>query len=110
MYICVQVHTQLCMGLIDLVVCVQYIQCVLHNVYVCVCASVCQVSQWPLSDKGLLYDREWLVLAENGVTLSQKQDPRLCTILPSIDLEGGTLTLSAPGEGCGLVRCGGMRV
>lgn len=41
MYICVQVHTHLCMGLIDLVVCVQYIQCVLYNAYVCVCVYVC---------------------------------------------------------------------
>ena len=41
MYICVQVHTHLCMGLIDLVVCVQYIQCVLYNAYVCVCVRLC---------------------------------------------------------------------
>ena len=62
------------------------------------------MSQWPLSEKGLLYDREWLVLAENGVALNQKQDSQLCTISPCVDLEQGTLTLSAPGERCGVVK------
>lgn len=60
------------------------------------------MSQWPLSEKGLLYDREWLILAENGVALSQKQEPRMCTISPLIDLEGGTLTLSVQGVRWGM--------
>ena len=58
---------------------------------------MCKVTEWPVSDKGLLYDREWLVMSESGVTLNQKQETKLCFISPSIDLRDGSLTLSAAG-------------
>ncbi|XP_061178018.1 molybdenum cofactor sulfurase-like [Saccostrea echinata] len=51
------------------------------------------VLEWDIGSKGLLYDREWMIVSDNGVAISQKREPRLCLIKPSIDLLKGTLTL-----------------
>lgn len=56
-----------------------------------------QVSQWPLCDRGLLYDREWMVVTESGIAMSQKRESRLCLLQPSIDLNKQQLLLDFPG-------------
>ena len=37
-----------------------------------------------------------MVLSDHGSCLTQKQEPHLCLIRPSIDLTSRTMTLSAP--------------
>ena len=44
-----------------------------------------------------MLDREWMVRSEHGSLLSQKQEPKLCLIHPSIDPRSWTLTLAAEG-------------
>lgn len=56
------------------------------------------VDSWPLDDRGLLYDRCWMVVTDLGVALTQKQETRLCLIKPLIDLQKGVLTLTFEGE------------
>ena len=60
------------------------------------------MTSWPVGEKGLLYDREWMVVGETGGVVSQKQEERLCLVQPSVDLQSNTLTLSFPG-GWGLL-------
>ncbi|XP_060680813.1 molybdenum cofactor sulfurase isoform X1 [Hemiscyllium ocellatum] len=60
------------------------------------CAAV-EVKKWPIGKHGLLYDRTWMIVNQNAVCLSQKQEPRLCLIHPHIDLEQGIMTISAEG-------------
>ncbi|KAK3578357.1 hypothetical protein CHS0354_039070 [Potamilus streckersoni] len=55
------------------------------------------VNEWQLTDRGLLYDREWMIVSENGVALSQKREPKLCLLQPRIDLSDQILVLSYPG-------------
>lgn len=55
------------------------------------------VSQWELSSTGLRYDREWMITTASGIVLTQKSDPRLCLIRPSIDLKEKKLILSYKG-------------
>ena len=50
-----------------------------------------------MGGQGFLYDREWMVLSEHFSVLSQKQEPRLCFIQPSLDLSTQTMTLTAKG-------------
>ncbi|XP_046583954.1 molybdenum cofactor sulfurase-like isoform X1 [Haliotis rubra] len=59
------------------------------------CAAF-QVSAWEVGPRGLLYDREWMIVSESGVTLGQKREPKLCLLQPSIDLLFNTFTLSFP--------------
>ncbi|XP_048464162.1 molybdenum cofactor sulfurase-like [Rhincodon typus] len=60
------------------------------------CAAV-EVKKWPVGKHGLLYDRTWMIVNQNAVCLSQKQEPRLCLIHPHVDLEEGIMTISAEG-------------
>ncbi|XP_041040822.1 molybdenum cofactor sulfurase [Carcharodon carcharias] len=60
------------------------------------CAAV-EVEKWPIGKHGLLYDRNWMIVNQNGVCLSQKQEPRLCLICPHIDLDQGIMTINAEG-------------
>jgi molybdenum cofactor sulfurtransferase len=57
-----------------------------------------KVTEWEVCDTGLLYDRQWMIVSENGVTISQKREPKLCLIKPNIDLVNKTLTLTFPGN------------
>ncbi|XP_019623568.1 PREDICTED: molybdenum cofactor sulfurase-like isoform X2 [Branchiostoma belcheri] len=56
-----------------------------------------EVKSWQLSARGLMYDREWMVVNESGVCLSQKREPKLCLIRPAIYLTEAVLQLSAEG-------------
>ncbi|XP_053570573.1 molybdenum cofactor sulfurase [Bombina bombina] len=60
------------------------------------CAAF-QVSQWPIAEQGLLFDRSWMIVNNNGVCISQKQEPKLCLIHPSIDLKKGIMLIEAKG-------------
>ncbi|XP_045209996.2 molybdenum cofactor sulfurase-like [Mercenaria mercenaria] len=60
------------------------------------CAAF-KVNEWPLCDRGLLYDREWMIVTESGIAMSQKRESRLCLIKPSIDLNKNHLLLDFPG-------------
>ncbi|XP_061305052.1 molybdenum cofactor sulfurase isoform X4 [Pezoporus flaviventris] len=56
-----------------------------------------QVTEWPVGNQGLLYDRNWMVVNQNGVCITQKQEPRLCLINPSIDLKKKIMVIQAEG-------------
>uniref|UniRef100_A0A8C2DY40 Molybdenum cofactor sulfurase n=1 Tax=Cyprinus carpio TaxID=7962 RepID=A0A8C2DY40_CYPCA len=60
------------------------------------CASF-EVTEWPLGPQGLLYDRLWMAVNENGVCFSQKREPKLCLIRPVICLASNTLQLQVSG-------------
>lgn len=53
-----------------------------------------KVKEWPLSERGLLYDREWMVCDSRRNGLSLKKHSALCTISPTIDITAETLYLS----------------
>lgn len=52
------------------------------------------VSNWPLDNTGLRYDRNWMIVNDNGVPLTQKHHPRLCLIRPSIRLDRQQLEIN----------------
>ncbi|XP_046846206.1 molybdenum cofactor sulfurase-like isoform X2 [Xenia sp. Carnegie-2017] len=60
------------------------------------CAAF-EVKEWDLCEKGLSYDREWLIVNESGSFISQKRVPRLCYITPVIDMDEEVMRLQAPG-------------
>lgn len=73
---------------------------VLRNVYlypVKSCAAFRVSDDWELCDKGLKFDRKWMVVNSANVCLTQKMHKRLCLIKPSIDLATNTLSLSSEG-------------
>lgn len=60
------------------------------------CAPFRIDTSWPLTLRGLKYDREWMIVRSNGVAMTQKSDTKLCLIQPSIDETQNTLELSFP--------------
>ncbi|XP_066535339.1 molybdenum cofactor sulfurase [Hoplias malabaricus] len=73
--------------------------CTLTNIFIYPiksCAAF-EVTEWPVGPHGLLYDRTWMVVNENGVCLSQKRETKLCLIHPHICLASNILRLQAPG-------------
>uniref|UniRef100_A0ABM5GQW4 Molybdenum cofactor sulfurase n=1 Tax=Pogona vitticeps TaxID=103695 RepID=A0ABM5GQW4_9SAUR len=60
------------------------------------CAAF-EVIEWPIGNQGLLYDRSWMVANQNGVCITQKQEPRLCLVQPLIDLEQDVMIIQAEG-------------
>ncbi|OWR51340.1 molybdenum cofactor sulfurase [Danaus plexippus plexippus] len=52
---------------------------------------------WMIGTKGFEYDREWMIVKDNGVCLTQKQNSRMCMIQPIIDLNKKCLTLTFKG-------------
>uniref|UniRef100_A0A8C3J3A5 Molybdenum cofactor sulfurase n=1 Tax=Calidris pygmaea TaxID=425635 RepID=A0A8C3J3A5_9CHAR len=59
--------------------------------------SAFEVTEWPIGNQGLVYDRNWMVVNQNGVCMTQKQEPRLCLVNPSIDLERKIMVVQAEG-------------
>lgn len=59
------------------------------------CAGM-KVTKWPIVASGLLHDREWMVVTERGVAVTQKSLPKLCLIQPMVNLAEKTLTLHYP--------------
>lgn len=54
-------------------------------------------SGWKIGPKGFEYDREWMIVKDNGVCLTQKQNTSMCMILPVIDMKRRCLTLNFQG-------------
>ncbi|XP_047326781.1 molybdenum cofactor sulfurase isoform X2 [Impatiens glandulifera] len=54
------------------------------------------VNNWPLSDTGLLHDREWVLKSLNGEILTQKKVPDMRFINTFIDFESGMLLVESP--------------
>ena len=54
------------------------------------CGGV-KVSEWPLGPNGLLLDREWALVGDDGSVLTQKGLPKLALIQPRIDLAQGLM-------------------
>nr|XP_008111222.1 PREDICTED: molybdenum cofactor sulfurase [Anolis carolinensis] len=59
--------------------------------------SAFEVTAWPVGNQGLLYDRNWMVANQNGVCITQKQEPRLCLVQPIINLEQNVMIIKAEG-------------
>ncbi|NXX76619.1 MOCOS sulfurase, partial [Urocolius indicus] len=59
--------------------------------------SAFEVVEWPVGNQGLLYDRNWMVVNQNGVCMTQKQEPRLCLVNPSVDLKKKVMIIQAEG-------------
>lgn len=53
--------------------------------------------EWDICDKGLKYDRMWMIVDKAGVALTQKKDTRMSLIKPKIDLQNDLLILTFPG-------------
>jgi molybdenum cofactor sulfurtransferase len=56
------------------------------------------VQQWEVGSHGLLYDREWALVGEDGAHLSQKTLPAMCRITATVDMARARLVLAAPTE------------
>lgn len=52
-------------------------------------------SAWPITERGLRFDRHWMVVDEQGRFVTQREVPRLALVVPSF--EENQLVLSAPG-------------
>lgn len=50
-------------------------------------------STWKIGPKGFEYDRDWMIIKDNGVCLTQKQNTRMCMIKPKIDLHKQIMSL-----------------
>ncbi|XP_026755400.2 molybdenum cofactor sulfurase [Galleria mellonella] len=50
-------------------------------------------TSWKIGSKGFEYDREWMIIKDNGVCLTQKQNTRMCMIRPKIDLKRKVMIL-----------------
>ncbi|XP_051466774.1 molybdenum cofactor sulfurase isoform X1 [Apus apus] len=59
--------------------------------------SAFEVTEWPVGNQGLLFDRNWMVVNQNGVCITQKQEPKLCLVNPSIDLNKKVMVIHAEG-------------
>lgn len=60
------------------------------------CGAFRVMSQWPLTRRGLKYDREWMIVQSNGVVMTQKTDTKLCLIRPVIKEAENVLELQFP--------------
>ncbi|KAK2721021.1 molybdenum cofactor sulfurase-like isoform X3 [Artemia franciscana] len=56
-----------------------------------------EVKSWPIEATGLSYDRQWMIIGSTGASITQKREPRLCLITPTVNIEKKTLTLNYPG-------------
>lgn len=70
---------------------------ILSEIYVYPVKSLAgiQVDRWPVDNKGLRYDRKWMLIDSERRFLSQRRLPKMALIKTRIDAE--SLVLSAPG-------------
>jgi molybdenum cofactor sulfurtransferase len=62
------------------------------------CAAM-SVRAWPLGDRGLAWDREFVLLEQNSlVVMTQKRYPRMCLVRPEVDEQSGVLRLSSSSD------------
>ena len=50
-----------------------------------------RAQEWPLGPNGLLFDREWALVGDEGNVLTQKGLPKLALIQPRVDLTQGVM-------------------
>lgn len=62
------------------------------------CGAFKVKSSWKIGSKGFEYDREWMIVKDNGVCLTQKQNTRMCMIRPKVDLKNEVLVLNFKGN------------
>lgn len=55
-------------------------------------------SGWNIGSKGFEFDREWMIIKDNGVCLTQKHNSRMCMIRPKIDIKHKLLLLNFKGN------------
>uniref|UniRef100_A0A8D8D5R7 Molybdenum cofactor sulfurase n=1 Tax=Culex pipiens TaxID=7175 RepID=A0A8D8D5R7_CULPI len=60
------------------------------------CGAYKITTSWPLYHKGLKHDREFVIVDENGVAMTQKKLIEMCLIKPKIDLKTNELILTHP--------------
>lgn len=51
----------------------------------------CRKTAWPLGQNGLLFDREWALVSEEGNVLTLGKHPQLALIQTHISIESGNL-------------------
>ena len=56
----------------------------------------CRQETWPLGPNGLLFDREWALVGEDGEVLTLKKQPQLARIQTHISLQSGMLHVQLP--------------
>ena len=62
------------------------------------CGPLLIDKSWKINEKGLKYDREWMIIdGSNGTSLTQKNETKMCLIKPEIDENENVLRLSFPG-------------
>ncbi|XP_073942978.1 molybdenum cofactor sulfurase isoform X1 [Choristoneura fumiferana] len=62
------------------------------------CGAFKVKNNWKIGQKGFEYDREWMIIKDNGVCLTQKQNSLMCMIKPVIDLKHRLLILKFEGK------------
>lgn len=63
------------------------------------CGAMKISGSWPLTRKGLQYDRDWMIInGLNGTALTQKNETKMCLIEPVIDVERKIMKLMFPFE------------
>lgn len=62
------------------------------------CGSYAVPEEWNLDDRGLAFDRLWMIVTSTGVALTQKQEPKLCLVKPVVDLKRRVLELTSKGN------------
>lgn len=62
------------------------------------CAAFKVATRWPLTARGLKFDREWMIVNATGVCLTQKSNTRLCLVRPVVDVATKRLWLSFADE------------
>nr|XP_019559619.2 molybdenum cofactor sulfurase 3 isoform X3 [Aedes albopictus] len=60
------------------------------------CGAFKVTTRWPLCRRGLKHDREFVIVDDNGVALTQKKLTEMCLIRPQINLKTNEMTLSHP--------------
>lgn len=60
------------------------------------CGAFKVSTKWQLTRRGLKFDREWMIVKQNGVAVTQKTETKLCLITPSINVDGGWLEIAFP--------------
>lgn len=78
------------------------LQMAIYPVKSCAAFKIELPGSWPLTDQGLKYDREWMIVDMNGMALTQKRCTELCLIRPVIKVDqlelqfGENSTISVP--------------
>ncbi len=60
------------------------------------CGAMKIQTKWPLSEKGLKFDREFMIINADGSPLTQKIETKMCLIEPTIDLDRNVMMLKFP--------------